>query len=226
MKVSKEWVRQPMVDEAADGIVAAGKYGVVDVTAYGVSKALGCVANGSLHAKVRDWRRRRQDQAAASSIDVPPEAEAEFGNVLDLMTGEAKAVFRRTIQQVGSEFERSKTLRVVDAERRRDAAEAETDKVIELCLKTEAELSDAVQKIEQLEQALVEGRIREAKLTGRLEQLNADWANTLRHPNHDAEQTVVADDSDGAMRESHPAPVTVTDSVTDESRGGVTGDAD
>lgn len=142
------------------------------------------------------------------------------------MTGEAKAVFLRTIQQVGGEFERSKTLRVVDAERRRDAAEAETDKLVELWQKTEAELSDAVRKIEQLEQALVEGRISEAKLAGRLEQRNADWANTLRHPHHDAEQTAPADGSDGAMTEPHTSPVTVTDPVTDESRGGVTGDAE
>lgn len=48
---SKEWVRQPMVDEAAHGIVAAGRYSVIDVTAYQVSKTLGCEANGSLHAK-------------------------------------------------------------------------------------------------------------------------------------------------------------------------------
>lgn len=187
MKNSKDWIRQPMVDEAADAFVATGEYDVSDVTAYQVGKALGCEPNGALHAKVRDWRRRRQDQTASSAIEVPTEAEAEFGGVLDRMTGESKAVFRRTIQQVGGEVERTMMPRVVDAERRRDAAEAETDKVLELWQKTEAELSDALLKIGELEQAAVEARLREERLIGRLEQRAADWATALRHGHRDGD---------------------------------------
>lgn len=226
MRDSKEWVRQPMVDEAADAIVATGKYGVLDVTAYQISKVLGCEPNGALHLKVRDWRRRRQDEAASSPIDVPPEADTELGDALDRMTGEVKAVFVRTVQRVGSEFERSKTLRVVDAERRRDAAEAETDKVLELWQKTEADLADALLKVGELEQTAVEGRIREERLAGRLEQRNADWATALQQGLRDAPQTVPTDGADGISAGPDTDPITVTESVANESSGEATGDAD
>jgi len=205
MKASSEWVRQPMVDEAADAIVAKRKCVIADVTAYQVAKSLDCEPNGELHTKIRDWRRRRQHEAAVTAIDVPPEAEAEFGGVLDRMTGEAKAIFRSTIQRVGSDFERSKTLRVVDAERRRDAAEAETDQVLELWQKTEADLSDALLKIGELNQALVEAKSREDRLTGRLDQRNADWANTLRYGHYDAEETGPIDCLDGTSPDNSPA---------------------
>lgn len=225
MKDSKDWTCQPKVDETADAIVATGKYGVTDVTAYQVGKALCCEPNGALHAKVRDWRRRRPGQAVPSTIVVPPEAETELGDALDRMTGEVRALVTRMIQQVGSEFERSNSLRVVDAERRRDAAETETDKVLELWQKTEAELSDALVKIEGLEQELVAASSREAFLAGRLEQRNADWVTALRQDLRDAEHKAPSDDPDVAIPNTGAVPVTVIDPPADESSGGPTGDA-
>lgn len=223
MKVSKDWVRQPMVDEAADALVVPGTCNVADVTAYQVGKALQCAANSALHAKVRDWRRRRQTEATATQIAVPPRAEAEFGGMLDQMTADAKALWLRTIESVGSEFDRSKTLRVVDAERRRDAAEDETDAILKQWEKTEAELCDAHGQIDQLEKALSAGVLREERLAGRIEQLAADLAATLRRGEPDAEPGTpinrVAEtsplDTDAAIRP-----------VTAESGGATAFDAD
>ena len=110
---------------------------------------------------------------------------------------------------VGAEFERSKTLRVIDAERRRDAAETETDKVLELWQKTEAELTDALVKIEELEQKLIAASSRETFLAGRLEQRNADWVTALRQDLRDAEHKARSDDPDVAIPSTGAVPVTV-----------------
>ncbi len=51
MRNRKDWVRQSMVDEAADAMVAAGTHSLIDVAAYQIGKTLGCAANSELHAK-------------------------------------------------------------------------------------------------------------------------------------------------------------------------------
>jgi hypothetical protein len=225
VKESENWTRQPKVDEAADAIVATGKCGVIDVKGYQVAKALGCEPNGELYTKVRDWRRRRQDQAVLSTIVVPPETEAALDDALGRMTGEVKALVIRSIQQAGSDFERSKTLQIVDAERRRDAAEAETDNVLELWQKTEADLSDASAKIEELEKKLVAASSRETFLAGRLEQRNADWVTALRQETRDAEHRVPSYAPDVAIPNPGAVPVTGIDSVANDASGGSTDDA-
>jgi len=120
MRDRKDWIRQPMVDEKADAIVAAGKHGVTEVTAYQVAKALGCSPNSALHEKVRDWRRRRLDQAVASATNVTPKGEEELRDALDRMTAAVKAVFPGISERLRGDDERSLMPRVIDAERRRD----------------------------------------------------------------------------------------------------------
>lgn len=219
MRDSKDWIRQPMVDEKADAIVAAGKHSVTEITAYQIAKGFGCSANPALHEKIRDWRRRRLDQAAASAITVPPKLEEELGDALDRMTAEVKAVFLGMSERLRGDVERSLMPRVVDAERRRDAADAETDQVLELCRKMEEEFSDALLKIDALEQAVLDGRIREERLAGRLEQRNADWATALRQGLRDAPQKVPSDGSDSISEGTDAPPVAVTKSVSNEQPG-------
>lgn len=219
MRDSKDWTRQPMVDEKADAMVAAGKHSVTEVTAYQIAKGFGCSANPALHEKVRDWRRRRLDQAAASAITVPPKLEEELGDALDRMTADVKAVFLGISERLRDDVERSLMPRVVDAERRRDAADAETDQVLELCRKMEADFSDAVLKIDVLEQAVLDGRLREERLAGRLEQRNADWATALRQGLRDAPQKVPSGGSDSVSQGADAMPVTVTESVSNEPSG-------
>jgi hypothetical protein len=85
MKNRNEWVRQPMVDKAANEFVAEGKQ-LGDITAYQVAKRLGCSPNSEIHKKFYDWQRRRQEEAGPSPVDVPSSAEAEFEAALNRLT--------------------------------------------------------------------------------------------------------------------------------------------
>lgn len=184
-----------------------------------MAKHLGCEPNGALYAKVRDWRRRRQEELGLAAIDVPPGAESGFRAILDQLTADATDHFVRTIRLVGSDIDRSAALRVTDAERRRNEAQAETAEVLELCQRAEAALAAAMARIGALEQTLAEAQRREDVLRGRLEQREADAARpdvstqagepaiadrTAAPPSADArdddapvQQVVRFDDSDG-----------------------------
>lgn len=174
MKDSHEWVRQPMVDKAADEIVAARGCTPAEVTPYQVAKHLSCEPNGSLYAKVRDWRRRRQDEMGLAAIDMPAGAEADFRALLEQLTMQALDHFVRTVRLVGGDLDRTAAMRVADAERRRVDAESETAEVLDLCQKAEAGLSAAAVRIDALEDALAQAQRREYILRGRLEQREAD----------------------------------------------------
>lgn len=176
MKDSHEWVRQPMVDKAADEIVAARGCTPAEVTPYQVAKHLSCEPNGSLYAKVRDWRRRRQDEMGLAAIDMPAGAEADFRALLEQLTMQALDHFVRTVRLVGGDLDRTAAMRVADAERRRVEAESETAEVLDLCQKAEAELLATTVRIGALEDALAQAQRREDVLRGRLDQREADAA--------------------------------------------------
>jgi hypothetical protein len=176
VKNSNEWVRQPMVDKAADEITAGQKCTPAEVTPYQVAKRLDCEPNGALYAKVRDWRRRRQDEMGLVAIDLPAGAETEFRAMLENLTTEATDHFVRTVRMVGSDLDRTAALRIADAERRRVEAESETAEVLELCQHAELDLGAANTRIGELEEALAQAQRREDMLRGRLEQRDADAA--------------------------------------------------
>lgn len=214
MKDSNGWVRQPMVDKAADEIVAARGCTPAEITPYQVAKHLGCEPNGALYAKVRDWRRRRQDEMGLAAIDVPPGAETEFRKMLEQLTADATDHFVRTVRMVGSDLDRTAALRVADAERRRVEAEGETAEVLDLCQKAEADLAAATARIGVLEDALAQAQRREDILRGRLEQREADAAKTGTTAETDA--IVAAEgaaaplrdavDIDGPVQQAMPFP--------------------
>lgn len=176
MKDSHEWVRQPMVDKAADEIVVARGCTPAEVTPYQVAKHLSCEPNGSLYAKVRDWRRRRQDEMGLAAIDMPAGAEADFRAMLEQLTMQAVDHFVRTVRLVGGDLDRTAAMRVADAERRRVEAESETAELLDLCQKAEVGLAAATVKIGTLEDALAQAQRREDVLRGRLDQREADAA--------------------------------------------------
>jgi len=176
VKDSYEWVRQPMVDKAADEVVAARGCTPTEVTPYQVARHLGCEPNGALYAKVRDWRRRRQDEIGLAAIDMPAGAETDFRAMLEQLTLQAVDHFVRTVRMVSGDLDRTAAMRVADAERRRVEAESETAEVLDLCQKAEAELSAATVRIDALEDALAQAQRREDVLRGRLDQREADAA--------------------------------------------------
>jgi hypothetical protein len=189
MKPSSEWVRQPMVDEVADAIVAGGKVTLATITAYQVAAKLDCDANPSLYAKFRDWRARREAETAPATIDVPPEIEAGIRGIFDRLSGEGITACLDAVRTVGSNLDRVAMLRVTVAERRAEIAEAEVTTVLVLGEKAENELRAANIRIGELEQALAEAQRREDRLTGRLEQCEADLAAAPeRYPRNDVQK--------------------------------------
>ena len=176
MKNSDAWVRQPMVDKAADEDIAARGCTPAEVTPYQVARHLGCEPNGALYAKVRDWRRRRQDEMGLATIDMPAGAEGDFRAMLEQLTTQAVDHFVRTVRMVGGDLDRTAAMRIADAERRRVEAESETAEVLDLCQKAETDLAAATVRIGTLEDALAQAQRREDVLRGRLDQREADAA--------------------------------------------------
>lgn len=165
-----------MVDKAADEVAAARGCTPAEITPYSVARHLGCEPNSALYAKVRDWRRRRQDEIGLATIDMPAGAEAGFRAMLEQLTTQAVDHFVRTVRMVGGDLDRTAAMRVADAERRRVEAESETAEVLDLCQQAEAGLSAAAVRIDALEDALAQAQRREDVLRGRLEQREADAA--------------------------------------------------
>lgn len=180
MKNSSEWVRQPEVDQAADAILAEGKTTLETITAYQVGDRLDRSANPSMYAKFRDWRSRRRAEAEPIAVDVPPEAEANIRAIFMRLTDEGVDACLGAVRVVGGNLDRVAMLRIGDAERRADKAEAETADVVAIGEKIEEALSAATTRIDELEQLIANAQRREDRLTGRLEQREADLAAALK----------------------------------------------
>jgi hypothetical protein len=163
-----------MVDEAADEVVAARGCTPAEVTPYQVARHLGCEPNGSVYAKVGDWRRRRQDEIGLAAIDMPAGAETGFRAMLEQLTAQAVDHFVQTVRMVGGDLDRTAAMRVADAERRRVEAESETAEVLDLCQNAATELAAATVRIGALEDALAQAQRREDVLRGRLDQRAVD----------------------------------------------------
>ena len=181
MKISSEWVHQPEVDQAGDAILAEGKVTLDTITAYQVATRLDRSANPSLYAKFRDWRARRRVEAETVTVDVPPEVEANIRGIFARLTDEGVGACLGAVRIVGGSFDRAAMLRIGDAERRADKAEAETADVVAIGEQVEEDLRAAMVRIGELEQAAAEAPRREDRLIGRLEQREADLAEALRH---------------------------------------------
>lgn len=190
MKPSSEWVQQPEVDQAGDAILAEGKVTLATITAYQVAKRLDRAANPTLYRLFRHWRARRQADAEPVTIDVPPEVEASIRAIFARLTDDGVGACLGAVRVVGGSLDRVAMLRIGDAERRADRAEAETTEVVSIGEMIEEELRAAKIRIAELEQALADGRRREDRLAGRIDQLDADLA-AARRP-HRKEAAVAA----------------------------------
>ncbi len=206
MTISSEWKHQTDVDRAADAILDEGKVTLETITAYQVAARLDRSANPSLYAKFRDWRSRREAEAAPAmaTIDVPPEVEAGIRAIFDRLSGEGINACLKAVRDVGSNLDRVMMLRVTVAERRADKAAAETTEVLAIGQRAEEELRVVSVRLAELERTLADAQRREDRLTGRLEQYEADLAVALRHhPHNDAPTaTPPMDVSDAAAEDA------------------------
>lgn len=173
MKKSSDWVRQPGLDKMLDQLVEERGCTPTELIPYDAAKALGIEPSGEFYKKVRDWKQRRAAERDAPVIEVPPHVQAEFRETVDRFASEAMASFLRAVRTVGGDLDRVATLRITDAERRADEAQAEVNGLVDHWTAAEAERDAALTRVAELEQALADASRREDAFTVRLEERDA-----------------------------------------------------
>ncbi|MET3710779.1 hypothetical protein ABIC65_001481 [Sphingomonas trueperi] len=177
MKGSKDWIRQEMVDQAADEYVAANNCEPRDLTAFRLSKILGCHANKALYDKVNDWRRRRGEAAEEAGVDLPAGVEVAFKAYMDQVAVEATRSFVRSAREVAGAIDRAANLRVSHAERRQRDSESEFAELLQALEEAHGEIDELQVSVEAMKEALAEAQRREDRLLGRLDQCQVELAN-------------------------------------------------
>lgn len=173
MKGSKDWIRQDMVDQAADEYVAANNCEPRDLTAFRLSKILGCHPNKALHDKVNDWKRRRGETPEEAGVDLPAGVEAAFKAYMDQVAVEATRSLVRSAREVAVAIDRAANLRVSDAQRRQRDSENELAELLQAVEEAHTENDELRASVEALKGALEEAQRRTDRLLGLLEQCQA-----------------------------------------------------
>lgn len=173
MKKSSEWVRQAALDKMLDQLVEERGCTPAELIAYDAAKALGIEPSGEFYKKFRDWKQRRVAERDAPVMEVPPHVQADFRETVDHFAGEAMTAFLRAVRVIGGDLNRTAMLRVADAERRAEDAQAEVNSLIDHWTEAEAKRDTATARVAELEQALEDAQRREDVLTARLEERDA-----------------------------------------------------
>lgn len=122
---------------------------------------------------MRDWKQRRAAEHDAPVLEVPPHVQAEFRETVDRFAAEAMSSFLRAVRCVGGDLDRVATLRINDAERRADDAQAEVNGLLDHWTAAEAQRDAALARVAELGQALADARLREEVAAVRLEERDA-----------------------------------------------------
>lgn len=173
MKKSSDWVRQPALDKMLDQLVEERGCTPAELIPYDAGQALGIETSGEFYKKVRDWKQRRAAEHDVPVMEVPPHVQADFRETVDRFAGEAMTSFLRAVRGVGGDLNRVATLRVADAERRAEDAQAEVNGLLDHWTAAEADRDAALARVAELEQAAADARRREEALTVRLDERDA-----------------------------------------------------
>lgn len=178
MKDSSEWVRQEMVDKAANEVREERGCTIGEVKPNWVAKKLGVNASGEIYDKVYDWQRRAEAEGAVFEIEVPAEVLAARRAALERFVDEDIADFTRAVRLAGGAIDHAAGLRIADAELRANRAISARVDLLTLCREVEAERDTARAQVAELRKALAAAERREERLLGRLEQREIDEAST------------------------------------------------
>jgi len=173
MKKSSDWVRQPALDKMLDQLVEERGCTPAELVTYDAAKALEIEPSGEFYKKVRDWKQRRAAERHAPVMEVPPHVQADFRETVDRFANDAMASFLHAVRLIGGDLNRTATLRVADAERRAEDAQAEVNGLLDHWTAAEAARDAAMARVAELEQALADSQRREDVLTARLEERDA-----------------------------------------------------
>ena len=139
----KDWVRQEDLDAKLDEFVGETGQVPAGMTPNEVAEKLGVTANGKFYRQFRDWKHRRDAEAAMPPLDIPEEVRAELENVLSEANEQVMEQFARVVRGIAGDIDRSAALRVRDAERRAAEAKAEADHILERWTETEKDFEAA-----------------------------------------------------------------------------------
>lgn len=173
MKKSSDWLRQPSLDKKLDQLVQERDCTPAELIPYDAAKALDIEPSGEFYKKVRDWKQRRASESGAPVMEVPPHAHAAFRETVDRFADEAMGAFVRAVRTVGGDLDRAATLRITDAERRADKAQAEANGLLDHWATAETQRDAALARVADLEQMLGDARHREDVMSVRLEERDA-----------------------------------------------------
>ncbi|KZY58149.1 hypothetical protein A3736_15290 [Erythrobacter sp. HI0063] len=170
MKKMKDWVRQEDLDAKLDGFVKEAGQLPAGMTPNEVAEKLGITANGNFYRQFRDWKHRREAEAAMPPLEIPDEVRTELVNVLSEASDLVMDQFARVVRSIAGDIDRSAALRVRDAERRAAEAEAETEHVLERWTETEKELEATRHKAAEARKDSEEMRRVADRLLGQLDE--------------------------------------------------------
>ncbi len=184
MKKMKDWVRQEDLDAKLDLFVEETGQMPAGMTPNEVAEKLGVTANGNFYRQFRDWKHRRDAEAAMPPLDIPDEVRAELEIVLSEASDQVMDQFARVVRTIAGDIDRSAALRVKDAERRAAEAEAETEHVLERWTETEKDLEATRQRAADARKDSEEMRRVADRLLGQLDErgrLLAELEDRVRH---------------------------------------------
>lgn len=143
MKKMRDWVRQEDLDAKLDEFVEDTGQVPAGMTPNEVAEKLGVTANGKFYRQFRDWKHRRDAEAAMPPLDIPDEVRTELENVLSEANEQVMEQFARVVRGIAGDIDRSAALRVRDAERRAAEAKADAEHILERWTETEKDFEAA-----------------------------------------------------------------------------------
>lgn len=173
MKKSEDWATKTDLFKRLDQLAQDKGFPPEELKIYSAARALGIEPNGRFYAVAREWAECRVAERDQPEVDVSPEAQAGFRKALETFSDDAMGHFQRALRMAVNDVNGAALLRIAAAERRASKEQAAADEVIASWVKTEEELRAVRQKVETLERELAEGKSREERLAGRLEERGA-----------------------------------------------------
>ena len=170
MKKMRDWVRQEDLDAKLDEFVEDTGQVPAGMTPNEVAEKLGVTANGKFYRQFRDWKHRRDAEAAMPPLDIPDEVRAELESVLSEANEQVMDQFARVVRAIAGDIDRSAALRVKDSERRAAEAEAETEDLLNRWTETEEALEAMRQRAADARKDSEEMRRVADRLLGQLDE--------------------------------------------------------
>lgn len=168
MKKSDEWNTQDKLDKKLDELIEQLKIKPGELGIYQAAKLLDVSPSGPFYMKLRDWRERRVAEIDKPLLEVSPMAKVKIEGLLHEFTTSVTKAYLDEIRAVSGDLDRAANLRVADKDQRLEAEKHQSQEIIELWIKSDAEVASLHERITDLEKKLAAALREIDQLTGRL----------------------------------------------------------